>query len=89
MDERPQVEIRYCVPCGYYAMASWIGGEFDREFPSKVAIAFVPSAHGELKVSINGAVVYDYMTISKRAYPDYEAVTRMKMTMREMVPALG
>lgn len=89
MENRAHVEITYCVPCGYFAMASWLAAEFDREFPNEVAIALNPADKGRLEVSINGTMVYDYKTISNRTFPDYEAVTRMKMTLREMAPEIA
>jgi selT/selW/selH-like putative selenoprotein len=85
MEGRARIEIAYCVPCGYLPMATWMASELDREFPNEVAIALVPSDKGRLEVTINGTVVYDYKTISNRTYPDYDAVTRMRMTLREMV----
>jgi selenoprotein W-related protein len=79
-----EVEIVYCVPCGYQAMAMWMLTEFWRsQNPGDIAIKLTPDAKGKLEVYLDGKKIYDKK--EEGVYPNLTRVNELKMVIAERI----
>ena len=54
-----QIEIEYCVPCGYKNLASWTLSEMFSAVGTNASVSVKPGDSGVYKISVNGDVWYD------------------------------
>ena len=54
-----QIEIEYCVPCGYQNLASWTLSEMFSAVGTNASVSVTPGDSGVYKISVNGDVWYD------------------------------
>ena len=68
------IEIKYCVPRGYHAVATWMVVEFYSLGAGNIAVTLTPGDSGVLKVILNDEVIYD----KKEENNETPTLTRMK-----------
>lgn len=84
--EKPQVEIRYCLGCGYFPQAAWIATEFYTEFSGNVGLTLTPVEGGRLEVLLDGAVLFDRLA-QQGAFPNWNDLRVMRRAIRKKLPA--
>lgn len=72
-----ELEIVYCVPCGHHGVATWLVGEFFKEYGSEAAIKVTPADNGRLEVYINGEKIFDRKE-EGNIFPDLSHVKSLK-----------
>jgi len=77
-----EVEIIYCVPWGYYPVATWLATEFwGSNNPGDIAIKLTPAAKGRLEVYVDGDKIFDQSTDG--GHPNLGKVNELKMVLME------
>ncbi len=56
---KAEVEIEYCVPCGYGNLAAWAVSEMFAAGGPALAIKLKPGAKGVFKLTYEGQVIFD------------------------------
>ena len=80
-----ELDIVYCVPWGYHALATWMAMEFWRsQEPGDIAIKMTPADAGRLEVYLDGDKIYDVKD-ENRVYPNFTRVNELKMVVAEKV----
>ena len=62
MDNREwkaEVEVEYCVPCGYHNLAAWTVSEMFAAGGTALAVKLKPGAKGDFKITFDGQVLFD------------------------------
>ena len=64
---KSEVEIEYCVPCGYGNLAAWAVSEMFAAGGPALAIKLKPGAAGVFKITLDGKVIFDKATNNKQS----------------------
>ena len=56
---RINIDIEYCVPCGYQNLAAWTVSEMFAAAGTDAAIALTPGDAGVYKITVDGEVWFD------------------------------
>ncbi len=54
-----QLEIQYCVPCGYFWQATSVAAEAVAGRNREVGVTLTPAAEGRFEVYLDGDLIYD------------------------------
>ena len=54
-----QLEIQYCVPCGYFWQAASVAGQVVAGRNREVGVTLTPAGQGRFAVFVDGELVYD------------------------------
>ncbi len=84
--DKPQVEIRYCMGCGYFPQAAWIATEFYSEFSGTVALTLTPVEGGRLEVLLDGQTLFDRLA-QNGSFPNWNDLRQMRRAIRRKLPA--
>ena len=84
--DKPQVEIRYCMGCGYFPQAAWIASEFYSEFSGTVALTLTPVEGGRLEILLDGQVLFDRLA-QNGAFPNWNDLRQFRRAIRKALPA--
>jgi selT/selW/selH-like putative selenoprotein len=58
-EAKVQLEIRYCVPCGYFWQAASVAAEAVAGRNREVGVTLTPAAEGRFEVYLDGDLIYD------------------------------
>ena len=85
---KAEIEIVYCAPCDYFALATWMATEFwkSRE-PGDLAIKLTPAGKGRLEVYFDGEKIYDRKAEGNK-YPDLIRVSQVKLDIADRLEAM-
>ena len=83
---KPQVEIRYCLGCGYFPQASWIANEFWSEFSGTVGLVLTPVEGGRLEVLLDGEMLFDRLA-QDGEFPTWNSIRQMRRVVRKKLAA--
>lgn len=83
---KPQVEVRYCLGCGYFPQAAWIASEFWSEFSGSVGLTLTPVEGGRLEVLLDGEVLFDRLA-EDGEFPTWNTVRQMRRATRKKLAA--
>ena len=79
---KPQVEVRYCLGCGYFPQASWITNEFWSEFSGTVGLTLTPVEGGRLEVLLDGEILFDRLAQGGE-FPTWNSIRQMRRAVRK------
>ena len=80
-----EVEVVYCVPWGYHAVATWLATEFWRsQDPGDIAVKLTPADAGRLEVYLDGDKIFDRKD-EDGVYPDLTRANELKMVIAEKI----
>jgi selT/selW/selH-like putative selenoprotein len=54
-----QLEVQYCVPCGYFWQAASLAGEAVAGRNREVGVTLTPAGQGRFEVYLDGDLIYD------------------------------
>jgi selT/selW/selH-like putative selenoprotein len=54
-----QLEIQYCVPCGYFWQAAGVAGQVVAGRNREIGVTLTPASQGRFAVFVDGELVYD------------------------------
>ncbi len=81
------VDIEYCVPCGYQNLAAWTVSEMFAAAGTDAAIALTPGDAGVYTIKVDGEVWFDKVTNDGKT-PEIHQMKDLKAKMRNYVEDL-
>ena len=84
-----QIDIEYCVPCGYGNLASWAVSEMFAAGGTDAAIQLTPGKGGVFKITVDGNVWYDKKTSggTPEIHDMKDLKARLKSRLESLAPA--
>ena len=82
-----QVDIEYCVPCGYQNLAAWAVSEMFQAGGTDVALSLTPGDGGVFKIKFGDELVWDKKAMGGKS-PDIAQMKEIKANLRNKLEAL-
>jgi selenoprotein W-related protein len=82
-----QVDIEYCVPCGYQNLAAWAVSEMFQAGGTDVALSLTPGDGGVFKIKFGDELVWDKKAMGGKS-PDIAQMKEIKAKLRNKLEAL-
>ena len=80
-----ELEIVYCVPWGYHALATWLATEIWRSQDiGDVAVKLTPAGGGRLEIYLDGDKIFDRKD-EDGVYPNLTKVNELKMVVADRI----
>ena len=82
-----QVDIEYCVPCGYQNLAAWAVSEMFQAGGTDVALSLTPGDGGVFKIKFGDELVWDKKAMGGKS-PDIAQMKEIKAKLKNKLEAL-
>lgn len=86
-DWKAEVEIEYCVPCGYGNLAAWAVSEVFAAGGPAVAIKLKPGNKGVFIIAMDGEILFDKKGRNNGKSPDIAQMKEIKATIKNRLEA--